>query len=335
MIFIEFIVIFLLSLVLIHQVKQNAEKLGLLDVPNHRSAHLSHTPSGAGIGFYLAIVLVLPFFHYTFLLQYSWTLLAIFFVFMVGVLDDHHDTSPNTKFLILILSTGLLTLDGLTVSDLGVFFGFHVELGWFAILFNIFAIVGFTNALNLIDGLDGLAATVSIVILGTFFIVGYQNDDFFIILFSMSFISALLAFLLFNWNPASIFMGDSGSLTLGFVITILAIKSLEYLPTVSILFITAVPIFDTLIVMIRRKRNGKSAFHADRCHFHHILRHFFAENTKRTVLFMGLMQATYSLMGLQLDKQMDEGYLSILFGLNIAMLYLFLNAMIKRQKRKC
>ena len=130
-------------------------------------------------------------------------------------------------------------------------------------------------------------------------------------------------------------MGDSGSLTLGFVITILAIKSLDYLPAMSILFITAIPIFDTLIVMIRRKRKGKSAFHADRCHMHHILRHFFAEDTKKTVFFLGVLQASYSITGLQLDKHMDEGYLLILFVLNIVILYLFLGAMIKRQKREC
>jgi len=211
----------------------------------------------------------------------------------------------------------------------------YINLRWLALPFTVFAIVGFTNALNLIDGLDGLAATISIVILGTFFTVGVLNDDFFMMLLSMAFISALLAFLLFNWHPASIFMGDSGSLTLGFVISILAIKSLAYLPTVSILFITAIPIFDTLIVMIRRKLNGRSAFSADRCHLHHILRHFFAEDTPKTVLFLGVFQLIYSLTGLQLDKSIDEGYLLLQFLLNIVLIYLFLGAMIKRQRRKC
>ncbi len=122
---------------------------------------------------------------------------------------------------------------------------------------------------------------------------------------------------------------------MGFVITILAVKSLAYLPAMSILFITAIPILDTIVVMIRRKSKGRSMFSADRCHFHHILRHFFAEDTKKTVVFLGVMQAIYSVTGLQLDKNMDEGYLLILFLLNIVMLYLFLGAMIKRQKRDC
>jgi UDP-GlcNAc:undecaprenyl-phosphate GlcNAc-1-phosphate transferase len=333
--YIEFILIFLLSLILVGLVKHYAPKIGLVDIPNSRSSHVTHTPSSAGIGFFLAVAIILPFFHFNYMINNLWTFLAILLVFIIGVLDDHHDASPNTKFIVLIVSTVLLSFDAVIINDVGIFFGSHITLGWLALPFTVFAIVGFTNALNLIDGLDGLAATVSIVILGSFFTVGYQNDDLFIMMVSMAFISTLLAFLFFNWNPASIFMGDSGSLTLGFVISVLAVKSLAYLPTVSILFITAIPILDTLIVMIRRKRRGRSAFSADRCHVHHILRHFFAEDTKKTVIFLLVLQTIYSITGLQLDKNMDEGYLLILFGLNTILLYLSLGAMIKRQKRDC
>jgi UDP-GlcNAc:undecaprenyl-phosphate GlcNAc-1-phosphate transferase len=201
--------------------------------------------------------------------------------------------------------------------------------------FTVFAVTGFTNALNLIDGLDGLAASISIVILFAFFVVGYQNNDLFITVVALFFITTLLAFLLFNWYPATIFMGDSGSLTLGFVISVLAIKSLNYLPAISILFIAALPIFDTVIVMVRRRRNGVSMFSADRCHMHHIIRHFFMEDTKKTVFFFSILQMIYSMTGLQLNKDMEEGYLIILIILNIVLLYIFLSAMIKRQKRKC
>ncbi len=331
----EFFLIFLISLGLISIIRSNAAKLGLVDIPNERSSHQAHTPSGAGIGFYLAVAFIFTFFYFDLLLSYIWTSVAILLIFIVGVLDDHHDTSPNTKFFVIIFSTVLLYFDHIIIDDLGTFFGLEISLGWFALPFTIFAVVGFTNALNLIDGLDGLAATVSIMILGTFFIVGYQHNDLFMMVVSGSFISALLAFLVFNWHPASIFMGDSGSLTLGFVISMLAIKSLEYLPTISILFVAAIPILDTLVVMIRRKLNGRSMFSADRCHIHHILRHFFAEDTQKTVLFLGVLQAIYSMTGLQLDKDMDEGYLLILFLLNVVLVYLFLAAMIKRQKREC
>jgi len=332
---VPFILIFFFSLLFIRVIRNNATKLGLVDIPNQRSAHSKHTASGAGIGFYLPVAFVLPVFYFDLIVSYAWTCTAILLVFIVGVLDDHHDTSPKTKFFVIMLATVLLYFDNIVIDDIGMFFGFELSLGWFALPFTLFAVVGFTNALNLIDGLDGLSATVSIVILGSFFVVGYMHDDLFMILIAGAFISALIGFLLFNWHPASIFMGDSGSLTLGFVISILAIKSLEYLPTISILFIAAIPVLDTLVVMVRRKMNGKSMFCADRCHIHHILRHFFAEDTGSTVLFLGVLQAIYSLTGLQLDENMDEGYFLILFLLNVVLLYMFLAAMIKRQKRKC
>ena len=332
---IEFISIFLLSFLLVRLVRHYAPKLGLIDIPNDRSTHVSSTPRGAGIGFFLAVAAILPIFHFALMLQYAWALVAIFMVFVVGVLDDHHDTSPKTKFIILIIATVFLSFDGLIIDDVGSFFGVPVTLGWLALPFTMFAVSGFTNALNLIDGLDGLSATISIVILGSFFIVGYQHHDTFIIVLSMGFIASLAAFLFYNWHPASIFMGDSGSLTLGFVISVLAIKSLAYLPTVSVLFIAALPIFDTLIVMVRRKLKGRSAFSADRCHMHHIARHFFMEDTRKTVIFFGMLQAVYSITGLMQDKKMDEGYLLLLFLLNTALLYFVLGTMIRRQERDC
>ena len=331
----EFVLIFILVLLFIYVVRSNALKFGLIDIPNDRSIHTDHTPRGAGIGVYLAVVIILTLFNFDLILSYVWTSVAILLVFIIGVLDDHRDASPHTKFFVITLSTLFLSLDNICINHLGTFFGMEFSLGWFALPFTIFAVVGFTNALNLIDGLDGLAATISIPILGSFFAVGYLNDDLFMMLLSGAFIAGLLAFLLYNWYPASIFMGDSGSLTLGFVIATLAIKSLEYLPAISILFVAAIPILDTVIVMIRRKGNGHSIFAADRCHIHHILRHFFAEDTAKTVLFLGVLQSIYSMTGLQLDKNMDEGYLLVLFLLNIVMLYLFLAAMIKRQQRKC
>jgi len=332
---IEFSLIFLLSLFFIKVIQKYAITWALVDVPNARSAHVNETARGAGIGFYLAIVLVLTVFHFDLILTYIWTFIAIFLVFLIGVLDDHKGTSPNTKFFVLIFATLFLWFDDILITNLGVFFGMEVSLGWLAVPFTIFAVVGFTNALNLIDGLDGLSATVSIVILSAFFFIGYDNSDLFIMAVSAAFVTGLLAFLIYNWHPASIFMGDSGSLTLGFIISILAIKSLEYLPAISIFFVTAIPLFDTVIVMIRRKRNGSSMFKADSCHIHHIFKELFDENIRKTVLFLGVMQAAYSLVGLQLDKDIDEGFLLILFIFNIVMLYLFLNAMIKKQKRKC
>jgi UDP-GlcNAc:undecaprenyl-phosphate GlcNAc-1-phosphate transferase len=331
----DLVAVFLLSIVFIQVVRYYAPKIGLIDIPNERSTHQNSVPRGAGVGFSLAIFAIFAIFHTSLMVEYLWTSLAIMMVFIVGLLDDHHDTSPHTKFIVIIIATLFLSFDGIMIDELGTFFGIDLRLGWLVLPFTIFAVSGFTNALNLIDGLDGLAATISIVILVVFLRIGIVHDDSFLTVLSSLTIVALLAFLWFNWHPATIFMGDSGSLTLGFIISVLAIKSLVYIPTVSILFIAALPILDTLVVMIRRKRSGRSFFAADRCHIHHIMRHFFAENTPRTVMALGVMQAIYSLTGFQLDKQADEGGVLVLFLLNVILLYLFLDAMIKRQKREC
>jgi len=333
--FFEFILIFLLSLVLINIIQKKATLFGLVDIPNNRSSHINNTPRGAGIGFYLAVVLTLLLFNFNIILSYLWTSLAIFSVFVIGALDDYQDTSPKIKFFVIFLGTFLLAIDNIVIRELGTFFAYELSLGWLALPFTAFALIAFTNALNLIDGLDGLAGTISIVILGSFFSIGYNNDDFFMMLLSGAFISALLAFLIFNWHPASIFMGDSGSLTLGFIISVLAIKSLVYMPAISILFLTAIPILDTCIVVILRRRSGRSLFSADRCHIHHILKEFFAENTQKTVILLVVLQIIYSFIGIQLEKNMDEGYLLVFFIFNIFFFYRLISNLIKKQKREC
>lgn len=335
MVLIECILVFFLSLVLIYFVKMYASALHLIDIPNERSTHTKYTPRGAGIGFFLAVMSVCPFFLFGYFIEHLWVFFALFMVFSVGVLDDLKETSTNLKFIILILATVMLYFDNIMIDEVGVFFGVDIVLGWLALPFTIFAVVGFTNALNLVDGLDGLAATISIIILSGLFTVGMAHNDTMMMIVSSSFISALLAFLVFNWHPASIFMGDSGSLTLGFVISLLSIKALAYIPTVSVLFLGALPIIDTVVVMVRRKRNGGSMFAADRCHMHHILRDYFSENTPKTIIFFGILQAIYTMTALQLSKEIDEGFLLILFILNIALIYMFMMAMIKRQNRKC
>ncbi|MEA3455645.1 MAG: MraY family glycosyltransferase [Campylobacterota bacterium] len=333
--YLELGLIFLVSLIYIKIMVHYAPKLGLVDIPNERSSHSKHTPRGAGIGFFLAVATVAPFFHWTLIENWSWVILAISMVFIIGVLDDHNDVSPRAKLIVMVVSTLLIYQSRLVIDDIGTFFGFDIYLGWLALPFTLFAVVAFSNALNLIDGLDGLAGGISMVILGTFFAIGYQYHDEFIMVLSGGFFVALAAFMLFNWHPASIFMGDSGSLMLGFVITTVAIRSLDYIPAVSVLFIAALPIIDTAVVVMRRKRTGRGIFSADKCHLHHILHEFFGGNTRKTVIFLIVMQAVYSLTGLQFTKNNDEGILLVLFLLNIIIVYFYSAAMIRRQNRTC
>lgn len=327
--------VFLLSIVLIDIVRFNARKWKLVDMPNGRSQHNTPTPRAGGIGFFLAPAMVTPFFFSDLIVAHWLSFFALFLVFLVGVLDDHRDIAPRTKFIGIISASVLLCLDGICIDSIGVFFSFPVLLGWFAVPFTVFAVVGLTNAVNLIDGLDGLAASVSLVILIAFLMIGFTQSDMLMIVLSATFIAGLSAFLLFNWYPAAIFMGDSGSLTLGFVISLLAIRSLDYYNAVSVLFITALPIVDTFSVMIRRKMNKKSMLSADKCHCHHVLATFFDQRVQTTVLFLALVQIMYILIGFQLDQEKDQSLSLILFLTTIMMIYLLLRRMIERQGREC
>lgn len=312
---------------------QFAPIIGLIDVPNHRSIHKKVTPRGAGIGIVIGVIVSDLLFFNEIIFSHFPTFLAIFLVFVVGVLDDHRDATPKTKFYVIFLAGFLLAYDGMIVQSLGELFGYQLTLGWFAVPFTIFAVTGFTNALNLSDGLDGLAGLLSIIILSALCFIGYENNDIFIVSTSLSFIAAILAFMWFNWSPAKIFMGDSGSLTLGFVISVLSIKALEYINPISILFIAAIPILDTLIVMIRRKLNGYSMFAPDKLHIHHVLLRFFNGKVHKTVILIALMQLGFSIMGVAFSENGQQRYLFLLFVVNITAFYLLLNGMLERQDK--
>jgi len=330
-----FFLVVIVTTILITFIRKYAFVFGLIDVPNERSIHHKPIARGAGIAFFLAFISIIPFFYIEVLANHIWFILSIFLVFATGVYDDIYTTTPKFKFLIIFISTTLLSFDGIIIDVLGRFFTVDIVLSWLALPFTIFVVSGFTNALNLIDGLDGLAASLSIVILATFFYIGYLHEDIFMMLLSGAFVAVLLAFLIYNWHPASIFMGDSGSLLLGFIISVLGIQSLRYIPPVAILYLGAVPILDTLIVMIRRKRAGHSFFLADTCHMHHLFKEVFHGNIPKTVLFLMLIQTFYTWIGLHLEKDIEQGWLLLIFIVNIFVFYKIFDKIIKKQNRVC
>lgn len=328
----------ILTFIFIKLIIKNAKVLGLVDIPNERSSHTKITPRGAGIGFGFAFFFTILFFHFDLFLEFWTVFLAIFIVFLVGILDDHKDASPKAKFYAIFLSTTILYFSDISIYSLGIFLGYEISLWYFALPFSMFALAGFTNALNLIDGLDGLAASISFIILSTFLYLGYiYKDELIITICSVTLVS-LIAFLYFNWNPAKIFMGDSGSLFLGFVISLVATLSLKYIHPIAVFYLAAIPILDTLIVMTRRIRNGKSPFTPDKTHLHHILLKFFEKRVKKTVFFLGLMQVLFSLFGLLLalnSKDLGNGVatVSLISFVGITVLfYMIFTGMKRRQK---
>ncbi len=310
-----------------------APKLGFVDIPNERSMHKTPIPRGAGVAFVSSALLVsflLMIFDYEQLSRYFWIYLAILIVFIGGVIDDRKGVSPKIKFIFIFIASILLYFDDITIETVGTYLGNEIYLPSLLVFpFTFFAIAGFTNALNLLDGLDGLAGTVSIVMLGAFMWIGYLHHDTLMMTLAAVFIAALAAFLLFNWNPAKIFMGDSGSLTLGFVISILAVKATHYIAPTAVLFMLAIPVLDTFVVMTRRIQRGRSPFSADKNHMHHILYNRY-EDVKYTVILIVYIQIAFTMIGYQL-RDADDFLSLVLFGI---LFFIFLNLLDQRRKRR-
>jgi len=324
------ITIFLISCVLIFLLIKFSHKLGLEDIPNERSMHKAIIPRGAGLAFISSVFLTLVLFDFTYLIKYYYVYVAIAIVFIAGLWDDYKDISPKIKFIFIFFASVLLYMNDIAIFNLGTYFGYEFVLpSWFVFPFTFFAMAGYTNALNLMDGLDGLASSISIVMLIAFLAIGLEHDDELLVTLSSFFIVTLMAFLLFNWNPAKIFMGDSGSLALGMVIVILSVKALEYITPASVLFIIALPILDTFIVMTRRIQRGLSPFKADKNHMHHFLYNVKGD-VKYTVMILVMMQMVFSIIGYQVS--LSNNFISlILFSL---LFYIYLNLFDQRLKRR-
>ena len=170
---------------------------------------------------------------------------------------------------------GLLYKLGFRIDAIANPFGEPIALGWASLPFTMFWIVGVINALNLIDGLDGLAGGVALVAVITTFLVSLQRGHPLMMLFSAALAGAIVGFLFYNFNPASIFMGDTGSMFLGFVLAATAIQTNQKASTAVAVLIPAIalglPIMDTLLAIGRRAVRGRPLFQADKEHIHHRL----------------------------------------------------------------
>jgi len=300
----------------------------LLDIPNARSSHKSATPKIGGIAIFTTLCLS-TFLYPDFVINNFLSVIAICLIFMIGLIDDLKDLSPYPKFSIIALSSVLIIMNGYTINSLGIYFSVHASLGIFAIPFTIFAVVGFTNAVNLIDGLDGLAGGVSSAILIGFLYLGYLHNDYVILYLSSVLLVGILVFLLFNLHPAKVFLGDNGALVIGFITAMIAIRLLDYISPTSVFFLSGIPILDTLFVMVNRIKNKKSPFIADKTHLHHqILRH--TKDGKKTVYILILSQLMFTLIGLSLIDNSDV--LNLTIFATIYMLFFVMLTSSKNQK---
>ncbi len=323
-----------LTLVGIRLLQRFASRFHLIDEPNYRSMHAEPVPRGGGIVFVPAALLGFALASPGLFASHLPEMAALGVILGIGLLDDRHEAPPKMKFLVIALATLILWEEGLLIDHVGRYFGFELRFGWMALPFTFFALAGFTNAFNLIDGIDGLAATLALLILGGIAWLGWKAGDAYLLGLSLFFMAGVVGFLLFNWHPASIFMGDSGSLTLGFLIGMLSIHALSYLPSVSVLYLGAIPILDTLVAMIRRKRAGYSAMEPDRCHFHHLFLGR-VKSVPKTVAVLALLQGGFIILGLSWRKGEDQTLALLLFLLMLLGVYRLVQLMIRAQGVEC
>jgi len=273
----NFFIIFLSSILFTILGVKLAFKYKLLDLPNERKIHENPVPQIGGIVLYLCLIIELYLFDHPQLLNMIIVYSSI--IVVTGILDDYYEMSVPVRILLVFFAVYLLIDQGIVVNYLGNYFYNDIYLNSFAFIFTIIAVAGLTNAFNFLDGIDGLVITQSIISLISLFLYSYLlNDSFFITNFYISLIIILLVLLFFNLgfiNKYKIFLGDSGSLLLGFIISSLLIyytqiQAFIILP-ILVVWIVAFPIIDFLSTVFRRLINNKNPFKPDKTHFHHVL----------------------------------------------------------------
>jgi len=194
---------------------------------------------------------------------------------LLGLYDDFRGANAWKKFAVQFGVAGFLYWFGFQIHEIANPFGEPLPLGWLSLPFTMLWIVGVVNALNLIDGLDGLAGGVALVAVVTTFLIAVQRAHPLMMLFSSALAGSIIGFLFYNFNPASIFMGDTGSMFLGFVLAATAIQTNQKASTAAAILIPAIalglPIMDTLLAIARRALRGRPLFQADKEHIHHRL----------------------------------------------------------------
>lgn len=264
-----------LTILLVPLLGKLAVRMNVVDLPNERKVHTRPIPRVGGlamaVGVFVSLLVFSELDH--FLVSY---LLGGLVLVLVGLVDDFRDLSPKIKFSGQIIAAVIAVWGGdVAIRSFGLLLpdGWLLPL-WLAVPLTVFVIVGVTNAINLADGLDGLAGGISLLVVAGIGYLAFQTGDLPVVLICLALAGALFGFLRFNTHPASIFMGDTGSQFLGYSVAVLSISmTQEYhaLSPVLPLLLAGVPILDTLTVMSTRIARGQSPFVADKNHLHHNL----------------------------------------------------------------
>ncbi|WP_196593984.1 glycosyltransferase family 4 protein [Pectinatus sottacetonis] len=279
--FFAFFITFVIVLLITPLVIKFAVKTGAMDTPDKRKVHSVPIPRLGGLGIYIGVVA-------TILILVSTTNIAAghrddllgllagsSFIVIVGLIDDYKNLPAKVKLLGQIAAACILVSFDVRIDFLTNPFGKWIFLEYLSLPVTVFWVVGLTNTINLIDGLDGLAAGVSTIASITLLLVALQQHDFFVVFLTASLVGAGLGFLRYNFNPARIFMGDTGSMFLGFMLAGISIvgvvKSATTIALIVPILALGLPILDTTFAIIRRYRGGTPIFKPDKGHLHHRL----------------------------------------------------------------
>ncbi len=288
-----------------------AAKTGAMDAPDARKVHKKPIPRIGGLGIYAAFMVsmltVMVFtdlsadvFHELVGLMVSGTMIVI-----LGLIDDYTNLPAKVKLAGQIAAACVLVAFDVRIDFISDPFGDFLYLEVFAIPATIFWIVGLTNTVNLIDGLDGLAAGVATIAAVTIFLVALQQDFLLVAVLTAALAGAAIGFLYYNFNPARIFMGDTGSMFLGFMLAgisiIGAVKSAATIALIVPILALGLPILDTTFAIVRRYRGGVPIFKPDKGHLHHRLLDL-GFTQRQAVLLMYVISALLGLSAVALTE---------------------------------
>ena len=284
---IEFILIGVLALILalifIPIIKKIAVKVNLVDKPKYRKVHATPVPLVGGISIAVTSLLVLLISGNILLISKEY--LPIFSsgitLLIIGVIDDKNDLSAKYKLIIQLILAFIVAFSGTRITSLYGFLGIHEIATWMQYGLTILVITGVVNAFNLMDGVDGLVGGLSLLGFTMFLIASIFYDNYLLGKISVIFIGAIIGFLKFNLSKKKIFMGDAGSLFLGFILVTLGIQFMEKQRVsqdygyaygfLILLSFFSIPVLDSLRVYVGRMKRGNSPFKADKSHLHHLL----------------------------------------------------------------
>lgn len=340
-----FFTAFVATFVSVAMLNPLAFKTGLMDHPDHRKHHTDPTPLTGGLAVYLAILVTL-FIHDINLPNKAAYIFAATILVCIGLVDDYKPIGFKIRMAAQIAVGLVMTqVADIKIVDLGDLWNFgNFELGIFATTFTIFALAGGINAFNMADGIDGLVGGLTLIAISAVAVLAWVYDDWILLNYCIIFIAAIIVFLIFNlriFGKAStkIFLGDTGSTLFGFIVSLLLIYISQgenrLITPVTVLWILAIPLIDSVSTMLRRVANGRSPFFPDREHFHHILPLTGLSN-RQTLLVILASSLSLTVIGIiaSLVLHVPDGIMLALFLLLFTGHYLAMGKINDRAKKE-